>query len=109
MNGYLVPANAKKGTLIFNMFRPFDLILFVTGCVISFTTLLIFQNSGTLVILLCCLPAAITGLLVVPIPNYHNVMTAIQSMIRFLTERRTYIWKGWCFYEWFANESKSSK
>ena len=28
MNGYLVPANAKKGTLIFNVFRPFDLGLF---------------------------------------------------------------------------------
>ena len=27
-HSYLVPANAKKGSLIFNVFRPFDLILF---------------------------------------------------------------------------------
>ena len=35
MNGYLVPSNAKRGTLIFNIFRPFDLILFSVGVVIS--------------------------------------------------------------------------
>ena len=41
MNGYLVPANAKRGTLIFNIFRPFDLILFGTGVVISLLALAI--------------------------------------------------------------------
>ena len=109
MNGYLVPANAKRGTLIFNIFRPFDLILFGTGVVISLVALAIVRSSNTIAILLACLPAGITGLLVVPIPNYHNVLCALQSIIRFFTERRNYIWGGWCFYEKFAVDDKHKK
>mgnify|MGYP000022388457 FL=1 len=109
MNGYLVPANAKRGTLIFNIFRPFDLILFGTGVVISLLALAIVRSSNTIAILLACLPAGITGLLVVPIPNYHNVLCALQSIIRFFTERRNYIWRGWCFYEKFAVDDKHKK
>ena len=109
MNGYLVPANAKRGTLIFNIFRPFDLILFGTGVVISLLALAIVISNNTLAILLACMPAGITGLLVVPIPNYHNVLCAIQSIIKFFTERRNYIWRGWCFYEKFAVDEKRKK
>ena len=108
MNGFLVPANAKKGTLILNLFRPFDLILFGTGVVISLIMLALVPTNNTLVIL-SCLPAGITGFLVVPIPNYHNVLVAIQSIINFYSERRKYVWKGWCFYEQFANEDKKRK
>ena len=60
MNGYLVPANAKRGTLIFNIFRPFDLILFGTGVVISLLALAIVRSSNTFAILLACMPACIT-------------------------------------------------
>ena len=109
MNGYLVPANAKRGTLIFNIFRPFDLILFGTGVVISLLALAIVRSSNTFAILLACMPAGITGLLVVPIPNYHNVLCAIQSILRFYNERRNYIWRGWCFYGKFGSEDKSKK
>ena len=109
MNGYLVPANAKRGTLIFNIFRPFDLILFGTGVVISLLALAIVRSNNTLSILLACMPAGITGLLVVPIPNYHNVLCAMQSIIKFFTERRNYIWRGWCFYEKFAVDEKRKK
>lgn len=104
MNGYLVPANAKRGTLILNIFRPFDLILFGTGVVVSLLMLAIVHSDSTLMILISCLPAGITGLLVVPIPNYHNVLCAIQSIFRFFSERRNYVWRGWCFYEKFAIE-----
>ena len=109
MNGYLVPANAKRGTLIFNIFRPIDLILFGSGTVISLLMLAIVHSSDTLMILISLLPVAITGLLVVPIPNYHNVLCAIQSVIRFYSERRNYIWKGWCFYDKFKDDNKSQK
>ena len=109
MNGYLVPANAKRGTLIFNIFRPFDLILFGTGVVISLLALAIVRSNNTLAILLACMPAGITGLLVVPIPNYHNVLCAMQSIIKFFTERRNYIWRGWCFYGEFGSEDKNKK
>ena len=83
MNGYLVPANAKRGTLIFNIFRPVDLIMFSVGAGVSLLLLMITQTSSTIAVILSCLPVGITGLLVVPIPNYHNVLCAIQSILRF--------------------------
>lgn len=74
MNGYLVPANAKKGTLIFNIFRPFDLGLFSIGVVISLLALAIVPSSNLLAVTLAMMPGCICGLLVFPIPNYHNVL-----------------------------------
>lgn len=109
MNGYLVPANAKKGTLILNIFRPFDIIMFGTGLVISLLLLVITDTDKTMFVLLSCLPAAITGLLVVPIPYYHNVLCAMQSIFKYITERKNYYWKGWCFYEKFGNDKESKK
>ena len=106
MNGYLVPANAKRGTLIFNMFRPIDLIMFGVGAGLSLLLLMIVQSDSTVLVLLSCLPVGITGLLVVPIPNYHNVLCALQSVLRFYKERRNYIWRGWCFYDGLADNSK---
>lgn len=103
MNGYLVPANSKKGTLILNMFRPIDLIIFGVGAGVSLLMLMILSESSVGVFI-SLLPAGITGLLVVPIPNYHNVLCAIQSIVRFFGERRNYVWKGWCFYEKFGRE-----
>lgn len=105
--GYLVPANAKRGTLILNLFRPIDLIIFGVGTFISLLLLMIIQSSSTLGVILAILPVGITGLLVVPIPNYHNVLCVIESLIRFFTERRNYVWRGWCFYERFASDEKS--
>lgn len=104
MNGYLIPANSKKGTLILNIFRPFDLIMFCVGAGVSLLLLMIIPSDNTFGILVSCLPVAVTGLLVVPIPNYHNVLCAIQSIFRFFLERRNYSWKGWCFYEKFGRE-----
>lgn len=110
MNGFLVPANSKKGTLILNLFLPFDIIMFGTGILVSLIMLALSNNTtDTLTVILICLPALITGFLVIPIPNYHNVRMAIMSMYKFFTGRRRYIWKGWCFYERFAQESDTAK
>lgn len=105
-NNYLIPANAKKGTLIFNVFRPFDLILFGGGMGLSLIILAIIPTSNIVMVLLACLPGAICSLLVVPLPYYHNVLCVIQSVIQFYSNRRQYYWKGWCFYERFVEESK---
>ena len=105
-NLYLIPANAKKGNLIFNIFRPFDLILFCIGIGISFLFLMIVSTSNIVMVVLACLPGAICTLLVVPLPYYHNVLCVIQSVIEFYSNRRKYIWKGWCLYERFVKESK---
>lgn len=108
-HSYLVPANAKKGTLILNVFLPFDIIMFGTGVVISLILIALMPSSNVWLVLLSSLPALVTGLLVVPIPNYHNVRVALISIYKFYTERRRFIWKGWCFYEKFVEESSKSK
>ncbi len=105
--GYLVPANAKRGTLILNIFRPFDLIMFASGVAVSMLLLAIFPGSDIFWVIIFCLPAAVTGLLVVPIPSYHNVLCALQSIFGFYNSRRKYIWRGWCFYEQFKDNEKS--
>ncbi len=108
-NGYLIPANAKRGTLILNLFRPIDLIIFGVGTVVSLLLLMITQANSTVGVILAILPVGITGLLVVPIPNYHNVLCVIDSVLKFFTERRNYIWRGWCFYERFPSDEKPKK
>ena len=110
MNGYLVPANAKRGTLIFNIFRPFDLMLFIIGITVSLIALLILPSSNIVAVLLALLPGCVCALLVIPIPNYHNVLCALISAYSFYTKRRRYVWKGWCFYEQFKEfDAKSSE
>ena len=106
-NSFLVPANAKKGTLIFNIFRPFDLILFGSGVGVSMVLLALFSTSKILITLVLCLPAAICSFLVIPIPNYHNILCAIQSIFTFYNTRRKFVWRGWCFYEKFKDDGKS--
>lgn len=99
MNGYLIPANANRGKLIFGFFRPVDLIVFGIGVATTFILLLIFQNdmSNLSVALGVLSPALITGFLVLPVPNQHNIMVVIVNIYNFFfVDRRRYVWKGWC-------------
>ena len=99
MNGYLIPANANRGKLIFGFFRPIDLIVFGSGLAVTFVLLLVFQNmlSNLGIAIAVLSPALITGLLVLPIPNQHNVMVVISNIYKFyFVDRTRYIWKGWC-------------
>lgn len=103
MNGSLVPANTKKSMLIFGMLRPIDAIILGTGISISVILLIIFNNAGTIITIVSCIPMAVSLILVLPIPNYHNTLVAIQSILRFYNERRNYIWRGWCIYDEFKD------
>jgi len=71
VNEYLIPANTKKGQLILGIFRPFDLILFLSGVVVTILLLLILPLSSTMVALVALLPALICAFLVMPLPYYH--------------------------------------
>ncbi len=106
MEGSLVPANTKKSILILGMYKLFpDLIILGSGIIITIILLLVFQNAGTLLTILMCLPMLTGIFLTIPIDNYHNVMGAIQSIIGFYNGRRKYIWRGWCIkYELEHNE-----
>lgn len=99
MNGSLVPANTKKSMLIMSMLRPIDAMILGVGISISVILLIIFSNAGTITTIISCIPMIVTLILVMPIPNYHNTLVAIQSILRFYQERRKYIWKGWCIYD----------
>lgn len=102
--GYLVPANTKKSMLILGMLRPVDAGILGGGIAISVGLLLAFSNAGTLLMLISCIPMVIGLLLVLPIPNYHNTLVALQSIMKFYNERRNYIWKGWCVYDEFKDK-----
>ena len=95
-NGYLIPANSKKGQLILNFFRPIDLIIFGVGVSITFILLMFVSLDQLWKTILVLVPAATVTVLVAPIPNYHNVLVFITSLYQYLTNRRNYIWKGWC-------------
>lgn len=104
MNEYLVPANTKKAMLIFSILRPIDAIILGVGIGISIIALLIVNNAGTVATIIACIPMVLSLILVLPIPNYHNTLVALQSIIRFYNERRNYIWKGWCIYNEFKED-----
>ena len=98
-NSYLIPANTKSGALFLNIFNAFDLILLGSGIGITVILLSVLSLETLPVTMVALGPALVCSFLVLPIPNYHNVLTVIQSAINFLTDRRIFIWKGWCLYE----------
>lgn len=98
-NGYLIPANAKRGNLIFSAFKPIDLIILGIGLTISVISLIIIDTSNVISVVIACIPLLIAVLLVIPIPNHHNVLVAIISVIEFYYYPRIYKWRGWCVYE----------
>lgn len=106
MNNYLIPANTKKGQLILGLFKPFDLILFGSGIGITLIFMLILPLTSTAMTIVAILPALITGFLVVPVPNYHNMLTVIAELIEFLNTQRRYEWKGWCIGSEYKEKRK---
>ncbi len=105
MNGSLVPANTKKSLLIFGMFRPLpDLLILGGGVGLTIFLLLFFGNANTWILIGCCIPMLLAVALVLPIPNYHNTLCAIQSILDFYNGRRKFIWKGWCMRDEYKDD-----
>lgn len=98
-NTYLIPANSKKSMMIFGLFYPFDLILFGTGIGITLILLMILPLESITMSIIAISPGLVTGLLVFPVPNYHNLLTVIIEIWLFFTTRQKYVWKGWCVKE----------
>ncbi len=94
-NNYIIPANSKKSQLLLGFFTPLDLILFGSGVGITLILLLVVQSANLAIMLLILAPALITGFLVLPIPNYHNVLQFIVNVYTYYSENRKYIWRGW--------------
>lgn len=97
-NSFLIPANSKKSMLILGFFNKIDLIVFGTGAVL--TVILLLANTGTSTLkgaFFILLPVLIAGFLVLPVPNQHNVLTLIKNVFTYLTNYKTYYWRGWSF------------
>ena len=100
MNGrYLIPANSKKSMMIFGLFYPFDLILFSIGIGLSIILVISLPMATLKMSLIAISPGCITGFLVFPLPNYHNVLTFLKCMFIFFTLNQKFKWKGWCYLD----------
>ena len=97
-NNYIIPANSKKSQLILSIFTWTDFILFSSGVSLTLILLVLIKSTDIIVMILILMPALITGFLVLPIPNYHNVLQFITNIYTFYSNRRAYIWRGWCLY-----------
>lgn len=97
MNQYLIPANSKRSMLIFSIFTQTDLAIFLIGLIVSLALLMALPVEELLYAIIAIAPGCICGFLVIPIPNYHNVMTFIRIAFTFYTTRQHFVWRGWCF------------
>ncbi len=96
MNQYIIPANSKKSQLYFGLFRGIDLIVLMTGGLLTLVLLLAMKGDTLLSMVLKLLPIGTAAFLVFPIPYYHNVMVFIREMYLYYTRPRKYYWRGWC-------------
>lgn len=93
---YLIPANSKKSQLILGFFNKIDIAVFGTGIAFTLIFLFFLDLEGIPGLIISLLPVIITGFLVLPVPHYHNVMTLIGNVWKYLTGRKNYYWRGWC-------------
>ena len=96
MGNYLIPANSKKSMLILSFFNVTDLIIFGSGCLLTFILLMTINQNTIKSAVIILAPVLVTGILVLPVPNHHNVRTFIKNVYEYFANRRTYFWRGWC-------------
>ena len=99
MNEYFIPANTKRGQLMFNIFKPIDLAIAIIG--VSMTIILLIlvnqiKDASWVFSVLATLPGLTAVALVFPIPNYHNVRVLLGEIKDFYNNPRNYKWRGWC-------------
>ena len=101
---YIIPANTKKSKYIFGLFRGIDLIIFGIGAFLTLLLLLVIPYDTALTLFLKLAPAGVAAFLVMPVPNYHNVLTLLIEIKDFFFNRRVYLWKGWCISDEHESE-----
>jgi hypothetical protein len=99
MNNYLIPANSKKSQMFLGFLTLIDAFIFGAGILVTLALLLVFKNASIGLLIVALIPLLVTSLLVMPVPNYHNVLQLITNVLTFYNRRRKYYWKGWCIYD----------
>ena len=96
MNQFLIPANSKRGQLLFGLFKGIDLAIFLIGVLLTIGLLAFIPDASSTANILFLIPGLLAIALVVPIPSYHNVRVCIGEIINFYINNRKYKWRGWC-------------
>lgn len=96
MNSYLIPANSKRSMLIFSLFRPIDLTIFIIGCIGTFALIFINTPQDMADIFVDLLPLIIATVMITPVPNQMNIWSFTVNVYSFLVHQRNYRWRGWC-------------
>lgn len=101
---YLIPANSKRAQLIFNVFRPIDLGIAISGASLTIILFIIIQPEILLSAIITLLPLLICAFLVIPVANYHNMLCVLTNIYKFyFVERQQFKWKGWCVKDEFKD------
>ena len=101
---YLIPANSKRAQLIFSAFRFIDLIILGSGAAVTIILFWIFKPDSLPSGIGVLMPFLICAFLVIPFPNYHNMLCVLQNIYRFyFVEKQQYTWKGWCVKDEFKD------
>lgn len=96
MNQYLIAANSKRAQLIFNIFRPIDLIILGIGGGVTMILFFVVQPSELTPAIITLLPLLVCAFLVIPVANYHNMLCVLQNIYHYyITDVNQYVWKGW--------------
>ena len=103
---YLIPANTKRSMLIFGLFKPIDLIIFVVGLVLTGVLILAVGTDTPAQVIIGLSPLLITTLMVSPIPNHRNLWTFTVNVYTYFTSQRKYRWRGWCMLHGEENDNK---
>jgi hypothetical protein len=103
---YLIPANTKRSMLIFGLFKPIDLIIFVVGLVLTAIAVAAVGTDTPGQVIIGLSPLIITSLMVSPIPNHRNVWTFTVNVYTYFTSQRKYRWRGWCMLHGEENDKQ---
>lgn len=95
-SNFLIPANSKRSMLILGVFSPIDLAIFSTGAVLTIILMLSFHAATIQDVFMILTPLIISTIMVLPVPNHRNMWQLTANVYQYLSNRRTYFWRGWC-------------
>ena len=96
MNNYLIPANSKRSMLIFGIFRPIDLGIFITGGVLTFIMIFVNNPQDLTDVFIDLIPLLVGSIMITPVPNQMNIWSFTVNVYSFLIHQRNFRWRGWC-------------
>ena len=95
---FIAPKNFKNGRNILNRFKIPDLVFLVATCSLSFIFSIMYvflaENKSIIIISLFILPPAIAYLLTMSFGIYHNVLTFLRIIFKFVRSNKKYYWEG---------------